>query len=333
MVANVLFILNLNIYNINYTPVSMTIVSVLFYISVSRYQMFDILPKAKEIALQSINEAFVLIDKEKRFIHANDAAEKLLSPLISMKKGSMIETIEGWPFMLTPDENNEIVSPVRFNTEESSYYNANISPLLRDEDTLQGYIIIIQDITESVVLTKKLEEIAYTDSLTEIMNRRHFLNLALTQFERVVRKNNEAFVILIDVDHFKEINDTYGHLIGDKVLKCLADRIKSIIRPYDLFGRYGGEEFIMFIYDIDHENTVVFAERIRTVINGCPMEFDDVSLTVAASLGVAPVLAGGSLEEVIRFADEALYKAKRGGRDRVEFAHDQCLRPEPHGDK
>jgi len=319
MIAQVLFMLNLNVYNINYTPVSMTIVSIFFYLGVSRFQLFDLLPHAKEIALQSIKEAFVLVDKDKRFVHANDAAEKLLSPLTSLKKGSLIEADEGWPFMLLPDENGEIITPVEFNTEEKNYYNANISPLLGDEEILQGYIIIIQDITESVVLTKKLEEFAYTDELTGIMNRRHFMILASSQYERAIRQHSDAFIILFDIDHFKKVNDTYGHHIGDRVLRCVSDRIKDTIRPYDLFGRYGGEEFILFVYDIDHENVKNFAERLRTAICGSPMTFGEVSLTVAASFGVASMSPKGGLEYAIRIADEALYRAKAEGRNRVEF--------------
>jgi len=164
---------------------------------------------------------------------------------------------------------------------------------------------------------KKLEEIAYTDMLTGIMNKRQFMNLTSAQVERIKRQNGSAYIIIFDIDHFKKVNDTYGHLVGDKVLKCLADRTKEQLRPYDLFARYGGEEFIMFVSDITGPDIKKHAERMRLAINGSPMEFDGLQLTVSASFGVAPVTYTDTLENIIHTADEALYKAKNEGRNRV----------------
>lgn len=164
----------------------------------------------------------------------------------------------------------------------------------------------------------KIEEIAYTDALTGIMNRRQFLSLAATQIERVMRQKSSAYMIIFDIDHFKEVNDTFGHLVGDKVLKCLAEKVTKAVRPYDLFGRYGGEEFIIFVSDIGLEDVQHHAERLRLAICAEPMVIEDVSLTISASFGVAPVLSN-DLDEIIRAADEALYEAKGTGRNKVVF--------------
>jgi len=317
VVANILFILNLNVYDINYTPVSLTIVSLLLYINIIKHNLFDIIPCASEAALQSIREAFILIDNNKNFLHANEAAIALLPALKNFKKESKIEKLNDWPIKLLHDENNKIVSPVQFSISENNFYNANISELIGDKRTLLGYIIIIQDITESVLLTKKLEEIAYTDELTGIMNRRHFLNQALPQCERIKRTNGSAYIVMFDVDHFKKVNDTYGHATGDKVLQCIVERLKGVIRSYDLFGRYGGEEFIMFISDITEEDVRKHSERLRVALADTPMVFDKIEITISASFGVASVLSADDIIGVIELADKALYQAKNAGRNRV----------------
>ena len=307
-ISNILFLFKLNIYEMNYVPISMTVVCVVFYYNIIRRDMFDILPKANQIALQSMREAFILIDRDKNFLHANEAASELLPEIKSL------------PFELTSDENNKIITPVKFDIPENNYYNANISPLIGDKNILLGYIIIIQDITESVLLTKKLEEIAYRDSLTGISNRQHFMNLASAQFERMKRNSGNSFIIMFDIDYFKKVNDTYGHIVGDKVLKCLAEKVNREIRPYDIFGRYGGEEFILFVSDISEEDIKIQAERIREAICCSPMVFEEAALTVSASFGVASVMSSDNFVDVIKLADEALYKAKADGRNRVVMA-------------
>jgi len=323
VLTNLLYLFSIDFFGVNLTPLSMTAVSVILYINIINHNLFDILTKAAEIALQSIKEAFILVSREKNFLYANEAAMELLPALKGLKKESPVNQIENWPFGLLPDENNEITAPVQFSISENNYFSANISPVINDRHKVAGYIIIIQDITESVLMTKKLKEIAYKDSLTGIMNRQHFMDLALSQYERAKRsseKNENAFVIMFDIDYFKKVNDTYGHLVGDKVLICLAERVKEVIRPYDLFARYGGEEFIMFISDIDEEDIKKHAERIRRKINDTPMVFDEAELTISASLGVAPVMAADDLTGAIKLADEALYKAKNAGRNRFIIA-------------
>jgi len=314
MLSYILFLFGISTYDMNYTPVSMSIVSVLYYISIIKHNLFDIVPRAKEIALKTIREAFVLVDMNKELIYANEAAEELL-PVLKTAKGVRADPDQMWPFRIT--ENDEIITPIQFNMPEDKHYNANISPLLGDKQNLQGYIIIIQDVTESVRMTHKLEEIAYTDALTGINNRQHFMSLAEAQFERVKRIKNSVYIVMFDVDLFKKINDTYGHIVGDKTLRCIADRIRNTIRPYDLFGRYGGEEFILLISDISEADIKSQVERMRTKICETPMIFDELELTVSASFGVARATITDRFEDIIDNADKALYMAKGEGRNKV----------------
>lgn len=169
-------------------------------------------------------------------------------------------------------------------------------------------------------LSKILEEIACTDGLTGIINRRHFMDLALRQFERSVRSKKESFIMIFDLDHFKKVNDNYGHLAGDKVLKEVAQRVERAIRPYDLFARYGGEEFIILVADVDKINAQNLAERIRLNICQTPINVGGVPITVSASFGVAVATPLNDLDTAIGLADKALYQAKEEGRNRVVFS-------------
>ena len=181
---------------------------------------------------------------------------------------------------------------------------------------LAGTVFVL---IKNVRLGKKLEEMANYDSLTEIFNRRYFIDLATLQLARSLRLNNECFIAIYDLDHFKAVNDTYGHLAGDKVLKDIARRVKKTIRPYDLLGRYGGEEFIMLLCDTDRENVINVVDRIRLEICGAPVEFEGAMIPISASFGVAYVSPEADIMAATKRADEALYQAKETGRNRIVF--------------
>ena len=180
----------------------------------------------------------------------------------------------------------------------------------------------------NVRLSKKLREIASHDTLTSIMNRSSFLEQAAVHISRSLRLGSECFITILDLDHFKRVNDTYGHLAGDKVLKEVAHRIKKAIRPYDLFGRYGGEEFIMFMPDTDKVNVITATERIRKEVCSTPVIYDEKAIHVSASFGIACAAPANDLETATRHADEALYRAKEAGRNRVVFYENESAAAE-----
>jgi len=139
---------------------------------------------------------------------------------------------------------------------------------------------------------------------------------------RRLMAGDDVAVLYIDLDHFKAVNDGHGHLAGDKVLKEVARRVQKTVRPYDLFGRYGGEEFIILMPDINRENAITATERVRQCVRGKPVEFEGREISVTASFGIARVLPGSDMDQATRCADEALYRAKKEGRDRAVFYED-----------
>jgi diguanylate cyclase (GGDEF)-like protein len=177
----------------------------------------------------------------------------------------------------------------------------------------------------TVMLDKKLKEIASKDALTDIFNRRYFMELAAVQIERAFRTNSPCFIVIYDLDHFKMVNDKFGHLAGDKVLRETTQRVKMAIRPYDLFGRYGGEEFILLMSDVSEKDALNAVERLRQTVCKSPVDFEDIQIPVSASFGITAVSSSNDMELATKHADEALYRAKKSGRNRVAIHREDHL--------
>jgi diguanylate cyclase (GGDEF)-like protein len=159
-----------------------------------------------------------------------------------------------------------------------------------------------------------IEKIAITDALTDLFNRRHILLRFEEEFEKFKRLNKNVSCLMIDVDNFKDVNDSYGHQIGDQVLQAISARMRDSVRAYDILGRYGGEEFLIVMPDTGLEDATGLAERIRISVK----EVLIGNAAVTLSLGVVcSQVSDRSVDDIIRRADENLYKAKKGGRDRI----------------
>ena len=175
--------------------------------------------------------------------------------------------------------------------------------------------------------TEELRFRAAHDVLTGVGNRANILDTLKRERARQVREGGSFGVILGDIDHFKSVNDTYGHLVGDTVLKETAQRMKSCMRIYDSMGRYGGEEFLVVASTADLHGTASVAERIRTTMAEAPVLSDAGPIRVTMSLGYAVSTTSDPIEpkELLRCADEALYRAKANGRNRSECFERQAL--------
>ncbi|WP_428240682.1 GGDEF domain-containing protein [Gynuella sp.] len=188
-----------------------------------------------------------------------------------------------------------------------------------------SYIMILWSIIklratthEAQIRAKTMEKFALTDELTGIFNRRG-LELNLDKLRTTWRKNPLPYAIfMIDIDHFKRINDQFGHLVGDEVLAKIAAAINKCTRPDDVLGRWGGEEFMVITTRLDLKNAVGFAERLRKVIE--TLDLGHVG-KVTASIGIASSEEANTLKGVILKADQSLYKAKESGRNQVAFSY------------
>ena len=171
-----------------------------------------------------------------------------------------------------------------------------------------------------ITLEKKLiaEKAAKTDIVTGLLNRRAYYEISEVEYQRLLRHPRELTMIMFDIDHFKNINDNYGHSIGDKVLKEVANIVKKRIREYDYAFRMGGDEFLILLPETNDEQATKLAERIRKEIENYKLE-ENHKLEISASFGITQYTQRDiNIEKVTRRADEALYQAKKGGRNRVE---------------
>lgn len=164
----------------------------------------------------------------------------------------------------------------------------------------------------------RAELLARTDVLTGTLNRRAFFERGESEVERGLRYNTPLSVLMIDLDHFKSINDNHGHAVGDTVLVAAADLLRSMMRNVDVIGRIGGEEFAVLLPYAELQTAAKLAERLRQALEGLEIAVADLSIHITASFGVATVnVANESLDGALKRADAALYRAKESGRNRI----------------
>ena len=187
-----------------------------------------------------------------------------------------------------------------------------------DDEAIIGYSIVTRDITEQRRSHDELQHLVVTDSLTGALNRRGLFEAALREEERLRTSGGKMALLMLDVDRFKDVNDRYGHTVGDAVLKQIVLRAQIEIRSIDVIGRYGGEEFAILLPGSDITGATVVAERIRSRICESPFETPSGPIPVSVSIGIAQTSAGSSdIANLVKTADAALYVAKRAGRNQV----------------
>ena len=231
------------------------------------------------------------------------------------------ESLEAIEQMLAGAINTAQLEKRYFHKDGHIIYGQLSVSLVRNSDgTPVFFISQLQDITIKKQLEEELTRFAKEDFLTKIANRRYFIEHATREMTRGDRFNEPQALLMLDIDHFKDVNDTYGHAIGDRVLKALADCCKKGLRSFDIFGRLGGEEFGILLINLDSVHAQNIAERLRKSIENLTVQTQKGTVTFTVSIGLTTFKGDGNdLESKLRIADKALYKAKDSGRNRVEM--------------
>lgn len=186
---------------------------------------------------------------------------------------------------------------------------------------LESFAATISAAINNSLLHSRMQRLAITDSVTNLYNRRGFHELARREIERARRFDHSLSVIMMDLDQLKSVNDTYGHAVGDQVLRTLADRLSQHVREFDILCRYGGDEFALLLPETDLFMAASVAERLRASIADEPIDTDGGPVSVTISLGVTKATQDtANLEELLKSADRALYTAKQSGRNRMEIS-------------
>ena len=208
--------------------------------------------------------------------------------------------------------------------EESLLCSAGLllaNSLIRN-DLNKNLYLAVDKINTTAIKAEVLEKFAYTDTLTGLFNRRHFIELAQIPLEKSRRYGSKCYIMMMDLDFFKKVNDTYGHLAGDEVLANAAMVMKNTLRSYDILCRYGGEEFVVFVSETTRKAALHLAERIREAVAATPCIFNCIKIPVTISIGMAASFPDCTIESLIDKADKALYAAKEAGRNCVVLSND-----------
>ena len=209
-----------------------------------------------------------------------------------------------------------IVKP--FNkTEVLARVKNHIELKMSREKTKQYAIELERKNQELQLLLEKVEQIAKTDFLTGIANRRYAIERMNEELSRFNRNGESFSLLMVDVDNFKKINDVYGHECGDYVLKHLVELIHSVLRKYDMIARWGGEEFLVMLPGTDIDNAKIVAEKISEFVRTHPFNYLDNSFAVTITIGAAQHQAGDDLDSLVKRADEAMYRGKISGKNCV----------------
>ena len=203
------------------------------------------------------------------------------------------------------------------------YQNVTLLPLSSLTGQITHISMIIYDVTDVAInrlqlkaANERLEHLSQTDGLTQLHNRRHWQLCMQREFDRHARYDDPTTLVMIDIDNFKRINDTYGHLAGDKVIQHVSHILRQSLRETDCAGRYGGEEFAVVLSNTNAEHALHFAERLREKIATSEMRYESVKISVTVSIGICDI--GEELENSTKWlanADNALYQAKQAGRN------------------
>jgi len=181
-----------------------------------------------------------------------------------------------------------------------------------------SYAAIVRDISENKKTEDELLRLAATDPLTGAFNRREFTSLADQESQRANRYNRPLAIMMLDLDHFKKLNDTYGHAAGDKALQRFTTLCCNALRTVDVFGRWGGEEFVTLLPETDAEGAVVIAERLRKIVSQNLLIYNNQKISFTTSIGIAQYRSGElTVEGPLSRADSAVYDAKKAGRNRI----------------
>jgi len=173
-------------------------------------------------------------------------------------------------------------------------------------------------VLESHILKEKMHDLATVDQLTGVKNRRAFMEAAISYYKIAARNNHVLSVVLLDLDHFKKINDTFGHLVGDEVLRSIGNVFSKSIRTSDIAGRYGGEEFMFMLPGVDREGAKIFTDKLHKEISNTFVDHNGSKIKITVSIGVAIYDVSNdaaSFEHLLDQSDKMLYKAKRKGRN------------------
>ncbi len=317
-----IYMVNIGDYNVDITPYALLLSMFLFIGALYKFGVFNRSVVLKENAINDLGEGVLLCGANGIYMDANNSAKKIFPQLANVPLGTSIQELDYLPFssLVTAHRNNGENQESEFTKEHDGVlktFRVSISKVLVSNECI-GYSIILSNITQMKQLLAALAAKSVTDPLTKVYNRGYLFELGKNYFENAKRNNESFSLLMIDVDFFKKVNDTFGHVYGDYVLITVASICSENLRKADLIARYGGEEFCALLPATDLEGAHLKAEALRLQISEHIFEYDGVKTNLTASFGVTTYLPEDTeFLDIIKRADEKLYEAKETGRNKV----------------
>ena len=342
IVSAVLYVSGLNPFpGLDITPVSFAFTAAALLMGISRQRFLDVIPISHEFLIDQFDDAVMVIDEGLRIIDLNQAAERMIigerEKVIGKPGGDVIRF---WDQLLQNfDPNHQLRFEIEQSQPEEMYFQTTISPLKNNQSQFMGWTLVIADITrrkaaeialqdvnvklenqlqEIRSLQEKLQEQAIRDAMTGAFNRGYLDETLERELARAKRNRYPLSVMMIDIDFFKKINDSYGHKAGDLVIKTVGKMLMNNSRACDCVCRFGGDEFVVVMPEMGEADAVIRAEKWRTLLKSKHMIFRNNTIAPTISIGIATYPnSEKSSRSIVDAADRALYAAKDSGRDCV----------------
>lgn len=288
-------------------------ISALFMLlGIYRYDLLKIAPLAREQVFHFLGDGIVIASIQGKLLEANQAALSMMGPTLATLSANLLAEVPQWQEYLLQGKEGEF-SFYRSDT----FYNCSVYAIKTRSGAIIGTISLLKDNTEQKRRSDLLQIRAERDGLTGIYNRQTFIEKVEM---RLLESEEEFSLVYFDIDHFKLINDKYGHMAGDQMLQCVVDCAYKTMEGFDLMGRMGGEEFAVLHASLGKEETLAWAENLRKQVEATVVDIEGDPVSCTVSLGVS-FSRRANFDQLYRGADTQLYKAKHAGRNCIRYIH------------
>jgi len=317
-ITDILYVLGYSpVRHYNYTTAVFSISGLIITWTLFRYRFLDLIPLARSVIFANISDGILVFDHKNRLVDINPAGTKIF-PLTAKSIGLTIQEIKQASLFHIESLYRQGIfhMEIELDNQPGKFYDMRIDQIFEQNGVLTGWVVTLRDITERMHLFSQIQALATTDSLTGIANRRSFTELCKREIHRTLRQPQNPFaVLMLDLDHFKSINDLYGHAAGDRTLVCFAEKVGGHLRSTDIFGRLGGEEFAILLTNVDMDAAMTIAKRLQDSVRTIHIPDEGGEGRVTVSIGVihSPQLdiKEMDIETILSLADQALYQAKQ----------------------
>jgi diguanylate cyclase (GGDEF)-like protein len=318
---------------LNLLPLSFTLTGVLVYLALFRFRLLDLVPVARAMLVESMVDGVLVIDARGRIVDSNSAALRFLSASGLPLAGMDVRDTLGEAALQLSATDGSATSGFEMSAPADSQLRVEVQAIpLRVREIDSGLLLVLRDITQkwraetalrtqlerNLVLQATLREQAIRDALTGLFNRRFLEESLARELAVASRAGTSMALVLIDLDHFKTVNDRFGHVAGDRVLQAVAALLQHGTRAGNVVCRFGGEEFVVLLPTAEAADALRRAECWRHDVEVLRVEYEGTAIGVTFSAGVSAYPSCGSdVDEILRAGDRAMYEAKSAGRNRV----------------